>query len=74
MSTESAETAGGASAADPVVAGDAEQVEGQKKRRLEVAAADSKAEAVSEAEYKAKLKRLLKLVPADAIVDLLATM
>lgn len=75
MSSESAETAGGASTADSAVLGEAEHVEGgQKKRRLETAA-DSKAEAVvSEAEYKAKLKRLLKLVPADAIVDLLATM
>ena len=75
MSSELAETAGGASTADSAVLGEAEHVEGgQKKRRLE-AAADSKAEAVvSEAEYKAKLKRLLKLVPADAIVDLLATM
>ena len=42
--------------------------ESQKKRRLDDGSA------VSEADYKARLKRLLKLAPADVVIDILATM
>lgn len=62
-------------AGDAAVTGD----EGQKKRRLETAEPSPGGDQVAagettEADYKNRLKRLLKLAPPDVVLDILATM